>query len=141
MREAPSSAGAHGSGSGSEATGEQRRRAGGQAGGLSWKVTPVPEPSYAAKPHVEGRAVHADTDIRGIPEVQAGSTPARPTHVSEPRGTARSSEDVAQEAESHFDLDAVLQARRDDDTGAVPTTKAVGLGGLHGADAKREQRS
>lgn len=99
-------------------------------GGLSWKVTPVPPPSYAAKAHVSGREVHADTDIRGIPEVQAHEVPARPSHASEPRGQVRSSEDVADQA-LQFDLDAVLQARREDDTGAIPITRAVGLGGLH----------
>lgn len=76
----------------------------------TWSVASVPAPTYAMRGRVAGRAVHSDTDLRGIPRVEA-LVPARPLAVSEMKA-ARSTADVASDAGFAFDLDAVLEARR-----------------------------
>lgn len=76
----------------------------------TWSVASVPAPSYAMRGRVVGRIVHSDTDLRGIPRVEA-LVPARPLAVSEMKA-ARSTADVASDAGFAFDLDAVLDARR-----------------------------
>ena len=76
----------------------------------TWSVASVPAPTYAMRGRVAGRAVHSDTDLRGIPRVEA-LVPARPLAVSEMKA-ARSTADVASDAGFAFDLDAVLDARR-----------------------------
>lgn len=76
----------------------------------TWSVGSVPAPTYAMRGRVTGRVVHSDTDLRGIPRVDA-LVPARPLVASEMK-SARSTAQVASEAECAFDLDAVLEARR-----------------------------
>lgn len=76
----------------------------------TWSVASVPAPTYAMRGRVAGRVVHSDTDLRGIPRVDA-LVPARPLAVSEMKA-ARSTADVASDAGFAFDLDAVLEARR-----------------------------
>jgi hypothetical protein len=76
-----------------------------------WSVPDLPAPSYAVRGRVEGRSVHPDTDIRGIPQVEA-AVPARPVAGGQsPRG-ARSTEEVVASQPVAFDLEAVLDARR-----------------------------
>ncbi|MCI1663000.1 MAG: hypothetical protein LKI27_08930 [Actinomyces sp.] len=76
-----------------------------------WSVPDLPAPSYAVRGRVEGRSVHPDTDIRGIPQVEA-SVPARPVAGGQsPRGV-RSTEEVVASQPVAFDLEAVLDARR-----------------------------
>jgi len=77
----------------------------------TWSVSAVPAPTYASRPRVVGREVHADTDLRGIPAVDA-AVPARPQAGSHGAGDARSTEDVAASQPVVFDLDAVLDNRR-----------------------------
>ena len=77
----------------------------------TWTVPRVPAPAYASRERVRGRAVHPDTDIRGIPQV-AAHVPARPvTSEGTPVG-ARSTADIVADQPVAFDLDAVLDARR-----------------------------
>jgi hypothetical protein len=76
-----------------------------------WSVPDLPAPSYAVRGRVEGRSVHPDTDIRGIPQVEA-AVPARPVAGGQsPRGV-RSTEEVVASQPVAFDLEAVLDARR-----------------------------
>ena len=56
--------------------------------------------------------VHADTDLRGIPQVPS-DVRGRPIHASSSSGQQmRSTEEVAAQADVAFDLDAVLESRR-----------------------------
>lgn len=75
-----------------------------------WTPTPVPAPTWSNRPRVEGRTVHADTDLRGIPRV--GAAPARPTTAQGMPEGARSTEQVAAAQPIAFDLDEVLENRR-----------------------------
>lgn len=77
----------------------------------SWAVPRVPAPSYAVRERVSGREVHADTDLRGIPQVQA-AVPARPVAGSGSSAGARSTEQIVAAQPLAFDLEAVLDARR-----------------------------
>lgn len=70
-----------------------------------WEVQPLPQPTYLTKEKVQRRSVHVDTDLRGIPVVQAA--PGRPVAASR----------LPQESEPApatftFDLNAVLESRR-----------------------------
>lgn len=77
--------------------------------GGEWDFVPLPAPSYAKKPTVKGRQVHADTDIVSVRRVRA-AIPGRPAEA------AASGAEVNPEATSRphfkFDLDAVLEQRR-----------------------------
>lgn len=71
----------------------------------TWDVQQLPQPTYLTKEKVQRRSVHADTDLRGIPVVQA--VPGRPVAASR----------LPQESEPApatftFDLNAVLESRR-----------------------------
>lgn len=81
------------------------------ATGLTWSLTPVPAPTYARRGRVTGRQIHADTDIRGIPRVQA-NIPARPFRAQEVPDNAVDTVDVVASQMVALDLDAVLEARR-----------------------------
>ncbi len=76
----------------------------------TWTVSAIPAPSYAMRGRVAGRTVHADTDLRGIPKVEA-KVPARPLRATAAAG-ARSTLDVVADQAVALDLDAVLEARR-----------------------------
>lgn len=76
----------------------------------TWSVSYVPAPSYAMRGRVAGRAVHADTDLRGIPKV-AARVPARPLEASVPPTGLMSTEEVVEQGIA-LDLNAVLEARR-----------------------------
>ncbi|QPK81010.1 hypothetical protein G7Y41_08175 [Schaalia sp. ZJ405] len=75
-----------------------------------WTVSNIPAPMYAMRGRISARTVHSDTDLRGIPRVEA-STPARPVEASTP-ATVRSTEQVVADQEVVLDLDAVLESRR-----------------------------
>lgn len=76
----------------------------------TWNIAHIPAPSYAMRGKISGRVVHSDTDLRGIPRVEA-SVPARPTSATL-TPTTRSTEDVVADQNVVLDLDAVLDARR-----------------------------
>ena len=76
----------------------------------AWTVVPVPAPTYASRERVRGRIVHADTDLRGIPRIDA-AVPARPIAQTAQVG-ARSTAEVVADQVVALDLDAVLDARR-----------------------------
>lgn len=76
----------------------------------TWTVNAIPAPSYAMRGRIAGRTVHADTDLRGIPKVEA-KVPARPLHATSTSG-ARSTLDMVADQAVALDLDAVLEARR-----------------------------
>lgn len=76
----------------------------------TWTVGSIPAPSYTVRAKVTGRVIHADTDLRGIPRVDA-TVPARP-HAVTPTAGARSTEQVIADQDIVLDLDAVLDARR-----------------------------
>ncbi len=76
----------------------------------TWNVASVPAPTYAIRGRISGRSVHPDTDLRGIPKVEA-RVPARPVRASALSGARSTSEVVADQAVA-LDLDAVLDARR-----------------------------
>lgn len=80
-------------------------------GRRTWDVSAVPTPTYASRARVVGREVHSDTDLRGIPAVDA-AVPARPAAAGRGAGDARSTEDVVASQPVVFDLDAVLDNRR-----------------------------
>lgn len=77
----------------------------------AWSVATVPAPTYVSRARVVGREVHADTDLRGIPAVDA-AVPARPQVTARAVEDARSTEDVMASQPVVFDLDAVLDNRR-----------------------------
>lgn len=77
----------------------------------TWSVHPVPAPSYAMRGRIVGRAVHADTDLRGIPKVDA-RIPARPLQASVSGSNALSTEEVVADQAVALDLDSVLDSRR-----------------------------
>lgn len=77
----------------------------------TWSVKSIPAPSYAMRGRVVGRAVHADTDLRGIPKVDA-RVPARPLQASVSGANALSTEDVVADQAVALDLDSVLDSRR-----------------------------
>ena len=79
--------------------------------GRTWTVSPVPRPTYASRGRVAGRAVHPDTDLKGIPKV-AAAVPARPIATGEVRPGMRTTAQIANAQPVLFDLDAVLEARR-----------------------------
>lgn len=76
----------------------------------TWTPTPVPAPTWSNRVRVEGRIVHADTDLRGIPRV--GAAPARPTVTEGMPEGSRSTEQVVAAQPIAFDLDEVLENRR-----------------------------
>ena len=76
----------------------------------AWTVAPIPAPTYASRERVRGRIVHADTDLRGIPRIDA-AVPARPIAQTAQVGARSTAEVVADQAVA-LDLDAVLDARR-----------------------------
>lgn len=78
---------------------------------MTWSVTPIPAPTYAMRGRVTGRSIHPDTDIRGIPKVEA-RIPLRPVKAQAPAADALSTEDVVASEVVALDLDAVLEARR-----------------------------
>lgn len=76
----------------------------------TWTPGVLPVSRYSQGSRVQGKVVHADTDLRGIPRVPA-SVPARPIAATvDP--AARSTEEVAAGVPLAFDLDDVLEARR-----------------------------
>lgn len=78
----------------------------------AWSVQRIPAPTYASRQEITGRVVHADTDLRGIPQVPS-DVRGRPIHASSSSGQQmRSTEEVAAQADVAFDLDAVLESRR-----------------------------
>lgn len=77
----------------------------------TWSVKSIPAPSYAMRGRVVGRAVHADTDLRGIPKIEA-RVPARPLQASVSGANALSTEDVIADQAVALDLDSVLDSRR-----------------------------
>lgn len=77
----------------------------------TWSVHTVPAPSYAMRGRIVGRAVHADTDLRGIPKVDA-RIPARPLQASVSGSNALSTEEVVADQAVALDLDSVLDSRR-----------------------------
>ncbi|MDO4259000.1 MAG: hypothetical protein Q4C87_05700 [Actinomycetaceae bacterium] len=78
---------------------------------MTWSVTPVPAPTYARRGRVAGRQVHADTDIRGIPKVEA-RVPARPVRAQDPATGALSTHEVVADQMVALDLEAILESRR-----------------------------
>lgn len=76
----------------------------------AWTVAPIPAPTYASRERIRGRIVHADTDLRGIPRIDA-VVPARPIAPTAQAGARSTAEVVADQAVA-LDLDAVLDARR-----------------------------
>lgn len=78
----------------------------------SWTVAHIPAPTYALRGRVEGRSVRVDTDLRGIPQVQRTSVPARPVSVSPLPVQSLSTKDVVAGEVVTLDLDSVLEARR-----------------------------
>lgn len=79
-----------------------------KATGQTWMVADFPAPTHTRKASVTGRQVHADTDIKGVPQVE--TAPGRPVATSSQSETV-DSETAAQSAVT-FDLDAILDARR-----------------------------
>ncbi|MDC4232171.1 hypothetical protein M3T53_00365 [Actinomyces sp. B33] len=76
----------------------------------TWSVAPIPAPTYAMRGRVSGRMIHPDTDLRGIPKVEA-RVPGRPVAATGAPG-ARSTDEVVASSPVALDLDAVLEARR-----------------------------
>lgn len=75
-----------------------------------WTPRKLPISRYSQGSRVQGKVVHADTDLRGIPRVEA-AIPARPVApTTDPN--AQSTEAVAASVPLAFDLDDVLEARR-----------------------------
>lgn len=75
-----------------------------------WVPGVLPVSRYSQGSRAVGKVVHADTDLRGIPRVNA-AVPARPIAATrDPE--ARSTEEVAASVPLAFDLDGVLEARR-----------------------------
>lgn len=77
----------------------------------TWTPVELPAPRYSRGSRIEGRVVHADTDLRGIPRVKA-AVPARPVEATITDEESFSSDEVAARAPLAFNLDQVLEARR-----------------------------
>lgn len=75
-----------------------------------WVPGVIPPSRYSQGSRIQGRVIHADTDLRGIPKV-AATVPARPIAATEDPA-AQSTQAVAASVPLAFNLDEVLEARR-----------------------------
>lgn len=76
----------------------------------TWTPAAIPAPTYAMRARLSGRIVHPDTDIRGIPRVDA-RIPARPIAVGPVPKDARSTEEVVAYEAVVLDVEAALDSR------------------------------
>lgn len=76
----------------------------------TWTPAAIPAPTYAMRARLSGRIVHPDTDIRGIPRVDA-RIPARPIAAGPVPKDARSTEEVVANEAVVLDVEAALDSR------------------------------
>lgn len=76
----------------------------------TWTPAAIPAPTYAMRARLSGRIVHPDTDIRGIPRVDA-RIPARPIAAGPVPKDARSTEEVVAYEAVVLDVEAALDSR------------------------------
>ena len=76
----------------------------------TWTPAAIPAPTYAMRARLSGRIVHPDTDIRGIPRVDA-RIPARPIAAGPVPKNARSTEEVVAYEAVVLDVEAALDSR------------------------------
>lgn len=76
----------------------------------TWTPAAIPAPTYAMRARLSGRTVHPDTDIRGIPRVDA-RIPARPIAAGPVPKNARSTEEVVAYEAVVLDVEAALDSR------------------------------
>lgn len=76
----------------------------------TWTPAVIPAPTYAMRARLSGRIVHPDTDIRGIPRVDA-RIPARPIAAGPVPKDARSTEEVVAYEAVVLDVEAALDSR------------------------------
>lgn len=76
----------------------------------TWTPSAIPAPTYAMRARLSGRIVHPDTDIRGIPRVDA-RIPARPIAAGPVPKDARSTEEVVAYEAVVLDVEAALDSR------------------------------
>lgn len=76
----------------------------------TWTPAAIPAPTYAMRARLSGRIVHPDTDIRGIPRVDA-RIPARPIAAGPVAQDARSTEEVVAFESVVLDVEAALDSR------------------------------
>ena len=76
----------------------------------TWTPAAIPAPTYAMRAGLSGRIVHPDTDIRGIPRVDA-RIPARPIAAGPVPKDARSTEEVVAYEAVVLDVEAALDSR------------------------------
>jgi len=76
----------------------------------TWTPAVIPAPTYAMRARLSGRIVHPDTDIRGIPRVDA-RIPARPIAAGPVAQDARSTEEVVAFESVVLDVEAALDSR------------------------------
>ncbi len=76
----------------------------------TWTPAAIPAPTYAMRARLSGRIVHPDTDIRGIPRVDA-RIPARPIAAGPVPKDARSTEEVIAYEAVVLDVEAALDSR------------------------------
>ena len=76
----------------------------------TWTPAAIPAPTYAMRARLSGRIVHPDTDIRGIPRVDA-RIPARPIAAGPVPKDARSTEEVVAFEAVVLDVEAALDSR------------------------------
>ena len=76
----------------------------------TWTPATIPAPTYAMRARLSGRIVHPDTDIRGIPRVDA-RIPARPIAAGPVPKDARSTEEVVAYEAVVLDVEAALDSR------------------------------
>lgn len=76
----------------------------------TWTPAAIPAPTYAMRARLSGRIVHPDTDIRGIPRVDA-RVPARPIAAGPVTANARSTEEIIASELVVLDVEAALDSR------------------------------
>ena len=76
----------------------------------TWTPAAIPAPTYAMRARLSGRIVHPDTDIRGIPRVDA-RIPARPIAAGPVPKDTRSTEEVVAFEAVVLDVEAALDSR------------------------------
>ena len=76
----------------------------------TWTPAAIPAPTYAMRARLSGRIVHPDTDIRGIPRVDA-RIPARPIAAGPVPKDARSTEEVVAFEAVVLNVEAALDSR------------------------------
>ncbi len=76
----------------------------------TWTPAAIPAPTYAMRARLSGRIVHPDTDIRGIPRVDA-RIPARPIAAGPVPKDAHSTEEVVAYEAVVLDVEAALDSR------------------------------